>query len=915
MILALALRLPGVLGFGLWLDEITLHGYAAQPWAAVFRNVHWAHVIPVKALLSLADREPLLRLPSLLFGVASIPLGFVVGARLGGRRVGVLFAWFLTAVPYFINYSIDAMYYAHLMFWGLLGLYLTLRLVETGRFRYWAPLAACAVLAFFVHPFSALYFVGLAVVALPAQVWSHAERLRAEGSARLRRAFLMGWVGLAAGMGVGILLFALLAPGPWDQLRGFAVDFAGMLSLGSSPEGAEPSLAFLTTYLSRVGPATFVTRNASPAEQGLALIGAYSIFALFLGGVALAWGRRPAWAGVLALPFLLSFGVIFNFQSGHFFHIRYFSPLVPLYWLGVALALDRLMEPVSSPWRVAVAVAPVVFALPQFGFLAAALVTGEGRNWDRVMPRVLAEVRHDAPFIYTTQPEDPIVPYYLAKYGLDPAQARRLRFTTDRPAFAQAELMDLCYRTPTLVYVASWHENHSPEALAWAASRLEPVAASINVLQPANDFTAYKWTLGGRYVLPPRILRIEPAHHAGHAASLYATGLVVEQTLPYEIRFYPHHLPTGEQPVVEIDNATLKLVPGRSGAGEDFLGGQVELTAGPHHLSWNLSGPPVMVHRIEVIPRFPEGLIRVDAALPFDVSPDVWTWTPLVEGRRVLAFKRDASARYALGLAEGGRYRLTCEGRDDPPEPIWMELRLDDRAVGVLEFGRRDGRWRGLGFDLEIEPGDHVLEARFLKSGTPGRRPPDDLEHDGWLREITLRPTVAPGPDERFFIPVGTPRPVPLDPPGAAELVEGWAYVAREDLRPTIQIDAETGQGVFSATIPRLADGLLLAAPPQPVGPARLGYFSARLRAENLINHSINMRARYLDAEGRPVGEAIVSGSGLTATTDWVRFVEFRPVPEGVAAVQPILWVYPNGRRPSPADGRLYFTGLQLEAP
>ena len=72
---------------------------------------------------------------------------------------------------------------------------------------------------------------------------------------------------------------------------------------------------------------------------------------------------------------------------------------------------------------------------------------------------------------------------------------------------------------------------------------------------------------------------------------------------------------------------------------------------------------------------------------------------------------------------------------------------------------------------------------------------------------------------------------------------------------------------------------------------------------------------RYYTEDGQPAGETIVHGSGITGTTDWTRFTEFRPLPPEVAVFQPVLWVYPNGRRPSSADGTIRFAGLQNEAP
>ena len=118
-LLALAIRLPLILGLALWLDEIGVQTNVRRSFADNLRTLHFVHFAVIKPFAALGAAEFLIRVPSLLFGVLSVGLGFLVARRLFSSRIAILFAYFLAVVPYFINYSVDADYYSHMIFWTL----------------------------------------------------------------------------------------------------------------------------------------------------------------------------------------------------------------------------------------------------------------------------------------------------------------------------------------------------------------------------------------------------------------------------------------------------------------------------------------------------------------------------------------------------------------------------------------------------------------------------------------------------------------------------------------------------------------------------------------------------------------------------------------------------------------------------
>jgi hypothetical protein len=98
-----------------------------------------------------------------------------------------------------------------------------------------------------------------------------------------------------------------------------------------------------------------------------------------------------------------------------------------------------------------------------------------------------------------------------------------------------------------------------------------------------------------------------------------------------------------------------------------------------------------------------------------------------------------------------------------------------------------------------------------------------------------------------------------------------------------------------------------------PVGPGQLAYVSGRVRTEGLLNHSANMKVFYMDETGQRVAEKVVNQEGIYRSTGWIRFVEFRPLPEEIAFLQVAFWAYPNGRQPSREAGHVYFGDLRIE--
>jgi 4-amino-4-deoxy-L-arabinose transferase-like glycosyltransferase len=150
---ALVLRVWDLDSLGLNSDEAVYAGQGASlardlaylPYFPVFR----AHPLLFQSLLSMEYRifgvSPLGgRLLSVAFGLATVWLTYAIGARLYGRRVGVLAALLIGSMPYTVVVSRQVLLDGPMVFFTSLALYLLIRFVQSEQAA-WLYAAAVAL--------------------------------------------------------------------------------------------------------------------------------------------------------------------------------------------------------------------------------------------------------------------------------------------------------------------------------------------------------------------------------------------------------------------------------------------------------------------------------------------------------------------------------------------------------------------------------------------------------------------------------------------------------------------------------------------------------------------------------------------------------------------------------------------------
>ncbi len=218
LVVALSLRLVHLDG-GLWIDEIsTLLTYVRRPMLETFvvydsQNQHPLYTLMAQASIAmLGDTPSALRLPAVLFGVASVAAFYHLARRVVAREEAFLGAALLTCSMHHVWFSQNARGYTGLLALSLVATEALLRLVRREgnvRVLVWTY-AASMGLATWVHLTGALIAVGHAVILLLLLVAPRA--LGVDRGTATRDVVVPGLAAIGLAALVSILLYAPVLP-------------------------------------------------------------------------------------------------------------------------------------------------------------------------------------------------------------------------------------------------------------------------------------------------------------------------------------------------------------------------------------------------------------------------------------------------------------------------------------------------------------------------------------------------------------------------------------------------------------------------------------------------------------------------------------------------------------------------------
>lgn len=337
---ALLVRLWQLDGKSLWFDEAYSVFIADQPFLQIptLLRTYDTHPPFHYMLLHLwmgvfGSSEIAVRLPSVLAGVGTVVLTFLLGRKVAGLRVGLLAAALLAISPFQVMSAQEARMYPFLTLFAAGAAYALVIGLESGSRRAWIAYAAALILALATHHFAFLL--------LPAFGLSVAVGSRGKG--KLRPWLLWTAVALVAYLPLLPLLLAQITTARgWPDIRppfglGALTDTLGMFSFGGG----------------LFGMGTYFRRGSLPLEQRAAVLLPFLLLAL-CGVAALSRPGRRLMLSYWLVPVLLTAGVSLRWNI---FYERYFSFVLPPFSILLAAGVFYLADALARPRRAVVVTA------------------------------------------------------------------------------------------------------------------------------------------------------------------------------------------------------------------------------------------------------------------------------------------------------------------------------------------------------------------------------------------------------------------------------------------------------------------------------------------------------------------------------------------------------------------------------
>jgi cellulose synthase/poly-beta-1,6-N-acetylglucosamine synthase-like glycosyltransferase/4-amino-4-deoxy-L-arabinose transferase-like glycosyltransferase len=349
--LALTLRLALVAVQSLRLDESLSLAEARLPFGTMVRNLFTWDVHPplyytvMHGWVALAGTSEIaLRIPSVLFGTAAVPLLYLVARRLTSERGATMAAALGAASPFWVWHSDEARMYTLLLALSLAALWALFAACERNRPRDWAVYAMLTALSLSSHYFAALM--------LPV----HAAWIMLQ---RPSRAIVKHWL-LALGGGLVPLAAWLAVLVAHNGLAGVAGTNTGVVLppqdhsvLGSAYAIFLFLLVYFVGYGQGLGHGAGILGMVSKV-----LAGSWPLVAI-AGVVSRRVGRwlrtRAAYFLAFWIVFLVTSVFVLNLWKGNVWMQRYLIIVSPALFIVIGIGLARVIRPVALGAAVVVA--------------------------------------------------------------------------------------------------------------------------------------------------------------------------------------------------------------------------------------------------------------------------------------------------------------------------------------------------------------------------------------------------------------------------------------------------------------------------------------------------------------------------------------------------------------------------------
>lgn len=379
----------------IWLDEGASYRYIQDTLVGTYRTAVNANEAPITFVLLhlmsyFGTSEFMLRFPSAISGILTIPVIYLMGSRLFGKEEGVISAFLLSTSMMHLWYSQEARMYAHMTLFSLLSLYFFYRANKENTKKLWAYFVIATSLAFYSHYYTVFVIIPEVFYYLLSQV--------VIPSVNKRKLFLNDSQNVRSFSISMVALFVCILP--------FLTIFVkqALSRVSSAPTwGMQQSLDFIPSMLTQF----------STQESGTSLI-FILIFAIGLIATALRQKDQFIFLVIfLVIPFTASYMLAGSMP----FSPRYLLFLLPVYLIlvshGITAIAGSLYPSNGSPSKDTIKKrhTAMILVVLLFALISLPLITGYYGSIQKNDWRVTSE------YLQTiTQPGDAIVmlPGYMS---------------------------------------------------------------------------------------------------------------------------------------------------------------------------------------------------------------------------------------------------------------------------------------------------------------------------------------------------------------------------------------------------------------------------------------------------------------------------------------------------------------------
>jgi len=190
-------------------------------------------------------KEWAIRLPSVLFGVLSIPAVYLVGRQIFNKKVATFGAIIALVNPHTIIHAQYARYYSGVFFFGLIAYYTYYLSIKSENYYYLAASFLFGLIGCLFHPTAVLVFVSCLVFSVFTVVWGAGEGY----SKKISWVYaIVCLVGLAAGSPFLVEIIV-----DWVELHGVSGVGVASMGLGGLVSGLKRTLRFLFGLTRTIG--------------------------------------------------------------------------------------------------------------------------------------------------------------------------------------------------------------------------------------------------------------------------------------------------------------------------------------------------------------------------------------------------------------------------------------------------------------------------------------------------------------------------------------------------------------------------------------------------------------------------------------------------------------------------------------